>query len=179
MCSLRDFEIDRQEEELPDETIKNNLRILKGNLKRSKSRYAKILRESVGERPCTPSRQLQIQLIANPNLFWATNNDGKIVLSKQPIWWVIDHGSYISVVNSDKRAQHAQFNGVDKQLTAVTVEEVGNNQRFMLIPYSNDVVNIIPSQNTSTCVTHKELNVVVKFDENPPCALWKLIKRKS
>jgi len=49
MCSLRDFEIDRQEEELPDETIKNNLRILKGNLKRSKSRYAKILRKSVGK----------------------------------------------------------------------------------------------------------------------------------
>ena len=45
MCSLRDFEIDRQEEELPDETIKNNLRILKGNLKRSKSQYAKILRK--------------------------------------------------------------------------------------------------------------------------------------
>ena len=42
MCSLRDFEIDRQEEELPDETIKNNLRILKGNLKRS-------LRKSVGK----------------------------------------------------------------------------------------------------------------------------------
>ena len=33
MCSLRDFEIDRQEEELPDKTIKNNLQILKGNLK--------------------------------------------------------------------------------------------------------------------------------------------------
>jgi len=49
MCSLQDFEIDRQEEELPDETIKNNLRILKGNLKRSKSRYAKILRKSVGK----------------------------------------------------------------------------------------------------------------------------------
>ncbi|POG67953.1 hypothetical protein GLOIN_2v1800021 [Rhizophagus irregularis DAOM 181602=DAOM 197198] len=38
-----------KEEELPDETIKNNLRILKGNLKRSKSRYAKILRKSVGK----------------------------------------------------------------------------------------------------------------------------------
>ncbi|CAB4381587.1 unnamed protein product [Rhizophagus irregularis] len=37
MYSLRDFEIDRQEEELPIETIENNLRILKGNLKRSKS----------------------------------------------------------------------------------------------------------------------------------------------
>src|SRR5213078_1111846 len=49
MCSLRDFEIDRQEEELSDETIKNNLRILKGNLKRSKSRYAKILRKSIGK----------------------------------------------------------------------------------------------------------------------------------
>ena len=49
MCSLQDFEIDRQEEELPDETIKNNLRILKGNLKRSKSRYAKILQKSVGK----------------------------------------------------------------------------------------------------------------------------------
>ncbi len=49
MCSLRDFEIDRQEEELSDETIKNNLRILKGNLKRSKSQYAKILQKSVGK----------------------------------------------------------------------------------------------------------------------------------
>ncbi|RGB22743.1 hypothetical protein C1646_775619 [Rhizophagus diaphanus] len=49
MCSLRDFEIDRQEEELPIETIENNLRILKGNLKRSKSRYAKILRKSIGK----------------------------------------------------------------------------------------------------------------------------------
>lgn len=47
MCSLRDFEIDRQEEELPIETIKNNLRILKGNLKRSKSQYAKILQKSI------------------------------------------------------------------------------------------------------------------------------------
>jgi hypothetical protein len=49
MCSLRDFEIDRQEEELPIETIENNLRILKGNLKRSKSRYAKILRKNIGK----------------------------------------------------------------------------------------------------------------------------------
>ncbi|CAG8592099.1 1250_t:CDS:1, partial [Ambispora gerdemannii] len=127
----------------------------------------------------SPQSQLQIQLLENPNLFWAVNNDGKIVLSKQPIWWKIDPGSgYISVVNSDKRAQRAQFNDVDKQLTAVTDQEVEQNQRFMVISFHDDIVNITPRQNVTTCVTHKELNVVAEL-ENPPCAQWKLIRRKS
>ncbi|CAG8446556.1 10837_t:CDS:10 [Acaulospora colombiana] len=49
VCSLRDFEVAGQEEDLPTEKIENNLRILKGNLKKSKARYAKSLRKCVGK----------------------------------------------------------------------------------------------------------------------------------
>ncbi|CAH1769155.1 12349_t:CDS:2, partial [Entrophospora sp. SA101] len=48
VCSLRDFEIAEQEKELPSNVIENNLRILKGNLKKSKAEYAKALRKKVG-----------------------------------------------------------------------------------------------------------------------------------
>ncbi|CAG8595614.1 12936_t:CDS:2 [Ambispora gerdemannii] len=48
MCSLRDFEVTREEEELSTETIENNLRLVKGNLKKSKARYAKPLRKIIG-----------------------------------------------------------------------------------------------------------------------------------
>ncbi|CAG8635826.1 8552_t:CDS:2, partial [Paraglomus occultum] len=36
MCSLRDFEVTREEEELSTETIENNLRLLKGTLKKAR-----------------------------------------------------------------------------------------------------------------------------------------------
>ncbi|CAJ0746827.1 526_t:CDS:1, partial [Entrophospora sp. SA101] len=36
------------EKELPSNVIENNLRILKGNLKKSKAEYAKALRKKVG-----------------------------------------------------------------------------------------------------------------------------------
>ncbi|CAH1767586.1 9953_t:CDS:2, partial [Entrophospora sp. SA101] len=48
VCSLRDFEVARREEELTIETIEKNLRILKGDLKKSKARYANILRKRLG-----------------------------------------------------------------------------------------------------------------------------------
>ena len=48
MCSLRDFEVARREEELTIEIIEKNLRILKGDLKKSKARYANILRKRLG-----------------------------------------------------------------------------------------------------------------------------------
>ncbi|CAG8540142.1 4239_t:CDS:2 [Ambispora leptoticha] len=47
--SLRDFEVAGQEKDLPTEKIENNLRILKGNLKKSKARYIKSLQKCVGK----------------------------------------------------------------------------------------------------------------------------------
>jgi len=42
VCSLRDFEIAEQEKELPAKMIENNLRILKGNLKKAKHNTPKL-----------------------------------------------------------------------------------------------------------------------------------------
>ncbi|CAG8756059.1 2565_t:CDS:2, partial [Racocetra persica] len=44
VCSLRDFEVAKEPD---DEKIEFNLRILKGNLKNSKARYAELLRKSL------------------------------------------------------------------------------------------------------------------------------------
>ena len=48
MCSLQDFKVARQEEELTIETIEKNLQTLKGDLKKIKAQYANILRKRLG-----------------------------------------------------------------------------------------------------------------------------------
>jgi hypothetical protein len=122
------------------------------------------------------NHQLQIQL-QDHNLFWAISNDGKIVLSKQPTMWVIDTGSiqissttYIIAVNSNnQRAQHIQFNGVGKQFTTVTDNTPIQAKQLFILFKQNNIADITPSSDRSSCITYKEMNVVaeeIKTNEN-------------